>query len=422
MKGRLSIFKVVSVLWILLAVSHLTLTAAEHDFRYRYENQTVKYRVLNEETKTCITCPGVLNPNETVTPANNIDGNLVIPEIVSDGHDEYTVVGIGECSFSNNYITHLELPNTVEEIGNYAFDRCSKLQTVILSGSLRVIGNYAFSWCSALQYINLPFSITEIGSGAFLSCYGLKQVIIPNKIENIRPYAFWNCVNLENVIIPNSVNFIEMEAFAQCKNLKSVFMPMSVAWVGDRAFMNCQNLTTLYYEDYPAIVGTGAFQNCNRLRKVEINSDFNLYPSSLNLWVGEFGSIGIYSNESGLLYYSIYSFTLSDQTPEEKIIIDGWASNNSELIVKGVFPGYSVIKFELYDFDKNLRSLGYCYVTVTDTPIPDKNKIEEIVPDPDSSSDVRYYDLNGKPINIDKFTGGIVIQQRGGKSEKIYIR
>lgn len=409
-------------MWILLAVSHLTLTAAEHDFRYRYENQTVRYRVLNEEAKTCITCPGELNPHEAVMAANNIDGNLVIPEIVSDGHDEYTVVGIGEYSFSNNYITHLELPNTIEQIGNYAFDRCSKLQTVTLSDSLRVIGNYAFSWCSALQYINLPFSITDIGSGAFLSCYGLKQVIIPNKIENIGSYAFWNCTSLEDVIIPNSLMIINMETFAHCKRLKSVFLPNGILYVGERAFMDCQNLTTLYYEDYPAIVKTNAFQNCNRLREVEINSGFKLDPSSLNLRIGVFGSIGIKSNESGLLYYSIYSFTLSDQSPEEKIITDGWASNNSELIVQGVSPGYSVIKFELYDYDKNLKSLGYCYVTVTDTPTPDKNKIDEIASDSDSTSDVRYYDLNGRPINIDKFTGGIVIRQRDGKSEKIYIR
>ena len=48
-----------------------------------------------------------------------IEGDLVIPETVSDGLVDYTVVGIGIRSFSSaKSITSVEIPNTVVYLGD----------------------------------------------------------------------------------------------------------------------------------------------------------------------------------------------------------------------------------------------------------------------------------------------------------------
>lgn len=420
MNGKLSILKIASIFWMFLMMSHLTLAAAERDFYYKYEHQTVRYKVLDEESKTCITYPGNYFAY-TLESNHKIWGDLVIPEIVSDGYNDYTVVAIGDGSFYKNSITKLVLPKSVKQIGNNAFDCCWKLTTVVLHESLEYIGRYAFAGCNALTYINLPFSLTSFDEGAFTSCSSLTQIIIPNNVEVIAPYAFMNCNKLEQIIIPNSVWAIDKCAFQGCGRLESVYLPKSVRAIGEDAFKNCNKLTSVYYEGDRTPVNTGAFSGCNiKLKKIQINSNFILEPSNMILKVGESQNIIVSApHESGYTYLLDHSFILSAQKAETDIV--KYTFEDSEtIVVSGVSPGYSVVEYAFYDADLKLKSLGYCYVTVIDSP--QDSKIETIKFESPSDQDEQYYDLSGRPIKFNVFTKGIVIRKRAEKAEKIYIR
>ena len=68
----------------------------------------------------------------------------------------------------NAQIREFAIPSGVTEIGDYAFEACSHLKTVNLSGALGSVGKGAFSDCTSLESVNLNKNVKSIGDGAFL--------------------------------------------------------------------------------------------------------------------------------------------------------------------------------------------------------------------------------------------------------------
>lgn len=67
-------------------------------------------------------------------------------------------------------VTKITLPESVRDIGGYAFAHCSALRAVIVPHNLQTIGDFAFLYCHALEEISLPKSVPEIGMRAFGDC------------------------------------------------------------------------------------------------------------------------------------------------------------------------------------------------------------------------------------------------------------
>lgn len=151
------------------------------------------------------------------------------------------VTAIGDRAFSVNAsrlkreqidlrrsITRITLPQTIQVVGEGAFDACQALAQINIPDSVTAIGANAFSNCSSLNSIELPEGITEIGVCTFNNCQSLKRVTIPETVEAIRKWAFYSCSALETVVIPEGVAEIGPLAFADCISLKSVVLPRSV--------------------------------------------------------------------------------------------------------------------------------------------------------------------------------------------------
>lgn len=62
-----------------------------------------------------------------------------------------------------------------------------------------------------------------IGDFAFQACSSLKSVVIPNKVKSIGFQAFSRCSNLATVTIGSSVERIGTKAFANCTELADVY-------------------------------------------------------------------------------------------------------------------------------------------------------------------------------------------------------
>lgn len=78
---------------------------------------------------------------------------------------------------------------------------------------VKVIGNNAFKRCEFLTNINIPNSVTNIGYEAFDCCVSLTSINIPDSVTNIGNKAFSSCVSLTSINIPDSVTNIGNEAF-----------------------------------------------------------------------------------------------------------------------------------------------------------------------------------------------------------------
>ena len=141
------------------------------------------------------------------------------------------------------------IPNSVTEIGWYAFSGCTGLTSVTIPNSVTKIGSEAFRGCSGLTSVTIPNSVTEIGWYAFSGCSGLTSVTIPNSVTSIGDGAFYDCTGLTSVTIPNSVTEIGGWAFAYCSSLTSVTIPNSVTSIGESAFSGCTGLIKSAYPD-----------------------------------------------------------------------------------------------------------------------------------------------------------------------------
>ena len=85
----------------------------------------------------------------------------------------------------------------------------------------KIICDEAFGWskiigCRSLTDIVIPNSVTNIGDYAFSGCRSLTDIVIPDSVTNIGDCAFWDCRSLTDIVIPNSVTSIGDNAFEYC--------------------------------------------------------------------------------------------------------------------------------------------------------------------------------------------------------------
>ena len=112
---------------------------------------------------------------------------------------------------------------------------------LVLTGS-GPMGDYRYGlgpWkdCKNLiKTISIGDGITSIGDYTFQECSGLTSVVIPNSVTRIGDNAFYKCSGMTNLVIGNSVTRIGKYAFLECSSLTSVVMGNSVVGIGKLAF------------------------------------------------------------------------------------------------------------------------------------------------------------------------------------------
>lgn len=196
------------------------------------------------------------------------------------------------------------IPEGTTEIGDYAFDSCDELTSIVIPNSVTSIGECAFEGCIGLTSIEIPNSVTKIDDSAFQDCNGLTSVVIPNSVTEIGDSAFDGCWKLTSIEIPDSVTKIGRCAFAYCEGLtnikvadgnpvydsrggcnaiietesnkllfgcQSTVIPDSVTEIGGSAFHGRTVLTSIEIPDSVTEIGDCAFQGCTRLTSVEIS-------------------------------------------------------------------------------------------------------------------------------------------------------
>ena len=279
---------------IFLLCTLVALPILAQDFEYTYQGQTLTYEILDEEAKTCQTKSGT-----RYGAGNKISGELVIPQIVKNGKVEYSVVSIGNYSFSNSKdLTSVTIPNHVNSIGAYAFNNCSSLTSLTIPNSVNSIGFGAFASCFNLKNLhledgteilkcskrvftgchletiylgrNLSYDSSKYNDTPFYEMVYLKNLTISPSVTSIGPYAFSSCKSLTSVTIPNSVTTIGEYAFLTCESLTSVTIPNSVTTIGESAFYSCKSLTSVTLPDKIATIPKHAFSNCYMLSSIII--------------------------------------------------------------------------------------------------------------------------------------------------------
>ncbi len=143
-------------------------------------------------------------------------------------------------------ITKVIISDGITNIGNYAFNICTSLQTAELAESVISINDNAFNGCNALQSITMP-KVETIGNEAFMNCQALNNVTLPDELTSIGTRSFASCYAFTDMRVPERVTAIGEGAFRSCKNMVNITLPASLTSISKDAFNSCSALKTLYF-------------------------------------------------------------------------------------------------------------------------------------------------------------------------------
>lgn len=171
-------------------------------------------------------------------------GKLEIPSTVTGKKGQiYTVTAIGRNAFENSQLTEVVIPNTVKELGKFAFQGSTLLEKVTLSTEIKHIPTYAFYGCRSLGECSLEH-VETIGEGAF-SWANFESLVIPANVTKIDKEAFSKTKKLSNVtILPAPTALVVSEHAFDGALIKTLFI--------DREILPPNNATLqqLYPFDY----------------------------------------------------------------------------------------------------------------------------------------------------------------------------
>ena len=109
------------------------------------------------------------------------------------------------------------IPDTVTEIGDYAFAYCANLKKINLPKSFEVIPEGMFGCCKNLENIEIPASTATIGRFAFFDCTNLKYVFYAGSQEDFKKIIISsNNANLTDAIIHYNATGHTLDADGKC--------------------------------------------------------------------------------------------------------------------------------------------------------------------------------------------------------------
>ena len=213
------------------------------------------------ETGTAKNSPFTSEENSTLKKVTFADGIQVIPQY-----------------FLNKIttLTEIEVPKSVQKIGDHAFAGCSNLETVNFKdeadSNLTTIDTSAFEGCSLMKLSALPEGVTTINASAFKDCKKISLTEFPTGLITIGKAAFEGCTGLTSVQIDGGEKkqtTIADGAFATCENLNRVIIN-NIKSVGKKAFTNLP-ISILDINQVDTI-GESAFAGCGKLENPVIQN------------------------------------------------------------------------------------------------------------------------------------------------------
>ena len=266
----------------------------------------------SKEYKSCIYFDIEDIPADNIIKYTTTDGRAVNVNI--DGAIMHSYIdGVGYIIFSEpvtkidnifgyngDDVLTITLPDSVIEIGNYAFEDYYNLESINIPEGVTTIGSAAFLNCRSLTSITIPSSVTTFGSAVFYGCQGelivncnlpnqftgddfhenklifygacFTRVTIGNNVTEIGDWVFYFCSSITDVIIGSSVTRIGRAAFSDCHNIKSLNLPEGLKEIGDISFSDCYLIESIIIPDSVTDIKYGAFQDCDSLTSVIIGS------------------------------------------------------------------------------------------------------------------------------------------------------
>lgn len=216
-------------------------------------------------------------------------GVLQVPQTI----DGRTVTKIADSAFASMKFSEIKLPDTLTEIGDYAFSGCKELTHMDIPASVSVIGYSIFADCEKLTELSVADgnanykaegqTIYSKDGSTLVTCPNAGEVVIPSTVTKVADYAFYYNGNLKKIVIPESVTELGEGAFGNCERLSNVtFEGAGLTRIGTHCFRSDSALSLLRVPSSVKSIGTYAFYYCNRLKYIYFMGDAPEFGETIN--------------------------------------------------------------------------------------------------------------------------------------------
>lgn len=267
---------------------------------------------------------GVLTVSGTGAMYNYSNRDVISPwhsyEITAAVLEE-GVTSIGNYAFFGIHLGSVELPSTLQRVGEGAFAYCEQdLKELIFQDGLLEIGKNAFQNCKQLEAVRIPSTVQTINSRAFTNCHSLTVTYCgtQEQWEQVYTGSFanvtfdvpagevpeqgtteegltWqvtegvltitgegslkadedilgNADKVTAITIGEGITEIGDSAFSGFEALTTVTLPQSVTEIGSSAFADCAALTSIDLTHVQTL-GGGCFFGCTALKLIDLSGN-----------------------------------------------------------------------------------------------------------------------------------------------------
>lgn len=207
----------------------------------KFANGSKLKDVLTFAFRDCTSLKSISLPSSVKTIGNQAFSGCTSLETVE--YDEDKITSFGTCVFENcSSLESVTVPGVVTTIGSKDFVGCTSLEDVIMCDGVTKVENDAFR-NSPVNSLSLPNTLREIGDYAFYSNALTGKLVIPEGVEKIGALTF------------AATQFFRVEG-----GITELELPSSLASIGALAFFSAK-LSTLDIPKNVKSIGVGAFLN-----------------------------------------------------------------------------------------------------------------------------------------------------------------
>ena len=155
--------------------------------------------------------------------------NSVKEILVNEGNTKYKSVDGVLYSKDGSKLVLYPLAKEGEE---YAFDK-----------NIKEIGNRAFEDNKKIKRMIVPNTVEKIGESAFEHCTGLEEITIDTKNNLSSSFILYGCSNLKKVTLGKNISNLPYCLFTYCGKLETIIINTEQdITIGSRVFQNCSSL------------------------------------------------------------------------------------------------------------------------------------------------------------------------------------
>lgn len=203
---------------------------------------------------------------------------------------------IGASAFTKLPLAVLKFPASLQTIGESAFYQNQSLTSVEFAadGADLTLGDYAFQECEKIESIIIPENVVGIGEGVFLDCKKLASVTVDENNQYFvtddgvlfdKGYTrllFYPAGKTGVFETPEQMTSIGAGVFKENEGLTGIKIGKNVTFIGKEAFKDCENFETVEFEEggtEELVLEEGAFRWCDALKPFTLPNRVKALPA-----------------------------------------------------------------------------------------------------------------------------------------------